>query len=37
MSISGSVLVALESGLAKWYLGDLSQELAGELIDFGKK
>ena len=40
MSISGSVLVALGSGLAKWlgkrYLGDRSESLASELIDFGK-
>lgn len=41
MSVSASVLVALGAGLAKWlakrYLGDLSQDLFGELIDFGKE
>ncbi len=41
MSVSASVLVALGAGLAKWlakrYLGDLSQDLVGELIDFGKE
>ncbi len=41
MSISGSVLAALGSGLAKWlakrYLGDLNAELVGGLIDFGRE
>ena len=40
MSISENELATLGSGLAKWlgkrYLGDLSESLASELIDFEK-
>ena len=40
MSVSGSVLMALGSGLAKWlakrYLGDPNFELTGELVDWAK-
>lgn len=41
MSVSAGVLTALGSALAKWlakrYLGELSQDLVGELLDFGKE
>lgn len=41
MSVSANVLTALGTGIAKWlakrYLGELSLELVGDLLDYGKE